>query len=346
MTEAPATPEDIDIDPALATAVARLKLPEQQLMRRAWPATSRSPSIVTGNAIRTAEAMVKRGLLKLHDSAKGKGVTLTPEGHRLAQELRRNDWAGCDEVPASTVTPIRPLEDLAAQLDDAPIAGEPDPRPEDDGGDDGRPFDGAGDPGPADAIPPDPSGHRPAADRPKGEIWKGSPVRPLGHRDGAFYYLDPHGQLRCLTKHDAQSIMGLFGHRLPALYHAFPKFVADRKTGALYRKAEHFDHQLAASAMFKACGERGLFDPVGSIRGPGAWTDEDGRLIYHCGDVLIVDGKEVEPQTIDGKVYTASPAIPHPAPPSKDARTPGDDAQAALETFGTGNGTGPRSIPC
>jgi hypothetical protein len=219
-------------------------------------------------------------------------------------------------VPAAaTVTPIRPLDRLAAEVDAAPIAAAPD-RPEDR---DQAP--------PADAIPPDLDGHRREPDRPRGEIWKDCPVRPLGHRDGVFYYLDPHGQLRGLTKHDAQSIMGLFGGRLPALYHAFPKFVTDRKTGALYRKAEHFEHQLAASAMFKACGERGLFDPTGAIRGPGAWTDDEGRLVYHAGDALLIGGKTLEPQTIDGKVYTASPPIPHPA----DADKASDHAAQALE---------------
>lgn len=223
--------------------------------------------------------------------------------------------------------PVRPVDKLADQVDQAPIAAEAKPKPD--------PAIEASPEAPKEALPPAEPGGKPSRDRPWGEIWDGCPVKCLGHRDGAYYFLDPHGQLRCLAKLDAQSIMGLFGQRLPALYNAFPKFAADRKTGELNRKHEHFEQQLAASAMFKACGERGLFDPTGAIRGPGAWTDDDGRLIYHCGDVLLVDGQELKPQTIDGKVYTASPSIPHPAPPAKDARTPGDDATAALELFGT-----------
>lgn len=250
-----------------------------------------------------------------------------PLPHSLDPAMQRQDApAATAQPPRAAVTPLRPLDRLAADLDGAPVAAEPDGDPG------GTPFDGDGNPDPAaDAIPPDPSGQRPSSDRPRGEIWKGCPVRPLGHRDGVFYYLDPHGQLRGLTKHAAQDIMGLFGHRLPALYHAFPKFVADRKTGELYRKAEHFDHQFAASAMFKACGERGIFDPAGAIRGPGAWLDDEGNLIYHAGDALLIKAEACEPTTIDGKVYTASPPIPHPAAPPKDAGKPTDDAAAALD---------------
>jgi hypothetical protein len=223
------------------------------------------------------------------------------------------------------VAPLRPLDKLADEIDSAPVVARAKARMET--------ADAETQASSSETDAPPPPRSKPP--RPHGEIWEGCPVKPLGHRDGVFYFLDPHGQMRWLTKLDAQSIMGLFVRRLQALYHAFPKFVADRKTGEVHLKAEHFDQQLAASAMFKACGERGLFDPIGAIRGPGAWTDDDGRLIYHCGDVLLVDGKEIEPQSIDGKVYTASPSIPHPAPAAKDARTPRDDATAALETFGT-----------
>lgn len=160
-----------------------------------------------------------------------------------------------------------------------------------------------------------------------GEIYKGCPVKPLGYLGPVYYYLDPLGQLRSLTKHDAQNIMMLFAGKLPRLYHAFPKMVADKK-GGVYRKPEHFEHQLACSAMITACGERGLFNPEGAVRGVGAWVDDDGNLVYHTGDKILIGAQSLDPDQHQGKIYPAYPAIPHPAQPKKD--TARDDAAVQL----------------
>ena len=191
-----------------------------------------------------------------------------------------------DQTPpaAGNVTPISAL---ARQMDEAPIAGAGNPPPG--AGLDPEPDTEAGQSG--DLPPEEPNGHKPAKDRPRGEIWKGCPVRPLGYLGATYFYLDPLGQLRGLTKHDAQNIMMLFAGKLPRLYNAFPKMVAD-KQGGVYRKPEQFEHQLACSAMITACGERGLFNPEGAVRGVGAWTDEDGHLIYHTGDSLLIGAED------------------------------------------------------
>jgi hypothetical protein len=149
---------------------------------------------------------------------------------------------------------------------------------------------------------------------------------------GTYFYLDVHGQMRPVGKHDAQAIMALFGHMLPKLYHNFPAVSLDRKTGDLKIKPEHFNHQLAASAMFQACSERGLFDPEGSVRGVGAWTDDDGNLIYHTGDTLIMKGETQKPTTHQNKIYPAYPPIPHPALPGKHA-DPVPDLLELLNTW-------------
>ena len=203
-------------------------------------------------------------------------------------------------------TNVTPLHRLADDLDNAPTVAGPDPR-FDDAADE---FDAAQD-DPQDA-PADQGGHRRGGDRPRGEIWKGCPVKPLGYLGPVYYYLDPLGQLRSLTKHDAQNIMMLFAGKLPRLYFAFPKMVADKK-GGVYRKPEHFEHQLACSAMITACGERGLFNPEGAVRGVGAWTDDDGALVYHTGDKILIGAQALDPDQHQGKIYPAYPAIPHPA---------------------------------
>lgn len=245
----------------------------------------------------------------------------------------------------NNVTPLRPLDQLADDLDNAPTVAGPDaghdawlPDFTDPGPGYGQSSPGDGLDPPDDDAPPPPedpaTGHRRAADRPRGEIWKGCPVKPLGYLGAVYYYLDPLGQLRGLTKHDAQNIMMLFASKLPQLYFAFPKMLKDKASGAVYRKPEHFEHQLACSAMITACGERGLFNPEGSVRGVGAWTDDDGNLIYHTGDKLLIGAEALDPAMHQGKIYPAYPAIPHPAAPRKDAAKD-DAADALLEVLGT-----------
>ncbi|MES2667444.1 MAG: hypothetical protein V4712_15200 [Pseudomonadota bacterium] len=242
--------------------------------------------------------------------------------------------------PKGKVTPLRPLSKLAADLDNAPIAavGKPKAAPEGDRGGDGGPDQG-GDPGPDldpqdnDLPPPDaPPGRPPKPPRPQGEIWEDCPVKPLGVNGADYFYLDPHGQQRRITKHDAQNIMMLFGKRLPALYWHFPKWNRDPDSGAMTRKPDHFDHQTATSAMIQACSEKGLFDPDSAVRGVGAWADDDGQLVYHAGSKLYIGATEVPPGAHQGKIYPAAPTIPHPAAADKDRSDP---VPAILDTLNT-----------
>lgn len=170
----------------------------------------------------------------------------------------------------------------------------------------------------------------PPKGRPRGEIWEDCPVRPLGQLDGTSYYLDIHGQLRAITKHDAQAIMGLFGHRIPALCHHFPQWTQGRDGEPVRRKENRFDQTTAAMVMLQASAEKGLFDPAGAVRGVGAWVDDDGRLVYHCGDRLFIGGEEGPPRTHQGRIYPASPPIPHPAEPET-----GDPVTELLELLST-----------
>lgn len=200
---------------------------------------------------------------------------------------------------------LRPVDDLAAELDNPPIAATPKgkraPAP-----DDLPPGDI-----PTDDAPP-PRGTKP--DRPFGEIWRECPVKALGVNGAFSYYLDALGQLRALGKHERQAIMSLFAHRMPVLCHHFAQWMKD-EDGNQTRKPNAFNADHAAMAMYAACGERGLFDADGAVRGVGAWADDDGQLIYHLGDALMTaDGTE-QPMTHQGRIYPAYPAIPHPGKP-------------------------------
>ncbi|RWR32505.1 hypothetical protein D2T31_00540 [Sinirhodobacter populi] len=214
------------------------------------------------------------------------------------------------------------LEDLARELEEAPFAAGPDAGGEPPPGDPGPGDDpGRGEPSGSSAPP---RGRKPA--RPKGEIWEHCPVRPLGVNGDFSYYLDRHGQLRAVKKHEAQTIMHLFGDKIRGLCINFPQF--DREGN---RKQGRFDQTSASMAMIEACSEKGLFNPDGAVRGVGAWKDDDGKLVYHCGQHLLTADGRKEPGDIQGKIYPAYPPIPEPAP------EPGRDnvAEKVLDTLET-----------
>lgn len=209
-----------------------------------------------------------------------------------------------DDPGSRNVVPMRPVDRLARELDEAPIVGA------------APPGDGAGDdPGAGSAKPRNdaPRGSKLPprwgdSDRPRGEIWDGCPVRPLGVQGKFVYFLDIHGQLQAETKLDNQTIARLFGNRLHLLLHRYPVIAK----GAKKPTPGRFDATKAMMDMMAACADLGLFDPVGAVRGVGAWSDDDGNLIYHCGDRIYIGDQALEPTTIGGKIYPAHPAIPHP----------------------------------
>jgi len=206
--------------------------------------------------------------------------------------------------PRPDLKPVTRLADIAHQLQDAPVAAEPEGQPDD-------PGPRSADPEP-DQAPPDPGkGAAPPrrGARPKGEIWEGCPVKPLGVNGEVSYYLDRHGQLRGIKKHENQTILHLFGDKLDLLIRKYPTYAK----GSTEPQKHRFDGTRASMDMIRACSEKGLFNPDGAVRGVGAWVDDEGRLIYHTGQALITAEGSKDPGEIDGKVYPAYPPIPAPS---------------------------------
>lgn len=235
---------------------------------------------------------------------------------------------------------------LAAQLADPPIAAQPDPEwiAKTAANIDAR-HDDAGDPAAAaeiryaadmraEAQPSDPEA--PAAppkkpERPRGEIWKGCPVKALGVNGGTSYLLDALGQLRAISKLERMTIMQVFGAAYPKLCYNFPQW--GEKDGTPIRKPGKFDGDSAAAAITQACAEQGIFDPEGAVRGVGAWADDEGQLVYHLGDALYIAGERVAPCTHQGRIYPAQPAIPHPSEGAEGADAAYRGLIDALDTW-------------
>jgi hypothetical protein len=162
--------------------------------------------------------------------------------------------------------------------------------------------------------------------RPRGEIFRDCPVVPLGVYGDFSFYLDRLGQLRKVDNHSLDKIRHVFGGDVRLLSMHFPQYDKD---GA--RKPGKFDQANTAAAMTEASAERGVWSPVGRVRGAGAWADDDGGLIYHAGDEVLIAGDWRRPGVYGGRVYPASDPVPRPAATAGR----GDAAQAILGQFAT-----------
>jgi hypothetical protein len=109
--------------------------------------------------------------------------------------------------------------------------------------------------------------------------------------------------------------MSLFGHRIPALCWNFPQWekVPDSDPPDMRRKKDRFDQTRASMVMYQAVSECGVFNPDNSVRGVGCWADDNGGLVYHAGDEVLVDGEWQRPGRIEGKIYPAYASIPRPS---------------------------------
>ena len=139
------------------------------------------------------------------------------------------------------------------------------------------------------------------------------PVIPLGADGGKFYFLNTLGQIVNLAELKAERVKGLFAGRLNYLYWMAPRWQStlDKKTvtelnnvieeygmdheqgRAAFEmlnssfKCDGWDANIVADLLYDACANKGVWRDFELVRGRGAWENESGGLIYHCGDVLV-----------------------------------------------------------
>lgn len=197
-----------------------------------------------------------------------------------------------------------------------------------------------------DADPPaeaeKPAGGRPIPSRGGGAWDPACPVTPLGVRGDRYFFLDALRQLRELEagKTGRSYILSLFGDKTAFVYELWPNKV-DNDTGrVLSWKVERAQEELMARAA-----DAGVWDPFERVRGAGAWREEDGGLLLHCGNRLIhfpldPSGDAVPTSRRPGKVgryvYPTDPAQPVPAEvsPAYDTEDdPGAHLREILETW-------------
>ena len=205
------------------------------------------------------------------------------------------------------------LRVLSGELEDAPVAAEP-----------AAPINAR-----QDAIEKEgPKLERDLALRDEGEIYPGCPVIALGVHGKEFYYLDWLGQLQAETTHTKDRMCALFGGREDVLRQWFPSF---NKAGAVTT----FSQDKARAQLMVACTERGVWNAFEKVRGLGAWPDDEGGCILHCGDAVLHKGVWKAPGAIEGYVYPSQPRIPRPLEDFLDAgaSSPGQLALEILQTW-------------
>lgn len=145
--------------------------------------------------------------------------------------------------------------------------------------------------------------------RPEDGLPRGCPVTPLGKDGDVFYFLDALNQLRAVEagKMGQAGIACLFSPRIDFLYDWHPAF--DKQGDVRGWKAEKIRDDLMT-----ACARQGVFDPLNKVRGRGAWLGEDGHLVLHFGDSVLVKGEEREWGWIGEHIYPRGAALPKPHP--------------------------------
>jgi hypothetical protein len=132
-----------------------------------------------------------------------------------------------------------------------------------------------------------------------GNIPEDCPVQPLGYEGETFYFIDTMGQVFS-TQGKAMGVERmqiLFAGHENFLYWAWPSFA---KGG----NVTNFKAEEARRDLYAACRKKGPWSPTDRVRGRGAWLDENGELILHCGEFLYRGG-ELEATGEHGEFFYA-----------------------------------------
>lgn len=158
---------------------------------------------------------------------------------------------------------------------------------------------------PKDADPPAVQPSMPVEDEEFDSVDAAAHFAVLGY-DGDDYWVFHHAkqQVLCRSRSHFASDTGLV--ELAPMNWWEMYFPAPGKAGGV-NKAAAFEWFIALAHA------RGIYDPR-RVRGRGAWNDK-GRVVFHHGDHLSVDGKRVEISGMTGSswVYPMSKSMPKPA---------------------------------
>ncbi|NRA88663.1 MAG: hypothetical protein HRU28_15035 [Rhizobiales bacterium] len=101
--------------------------------------------------------------------------------------------------------------------------------------------------------------------------------------------------------------------------------------------------QATIDVLFSACAQKGIWNALNKVKGHGAWQDDGGNLIYHCGDKLWSLDGAIETGEYQGFVYPTAPQIS--APWDEEVNAENSPAHDLLKLFKTWNWARPELDP-
>ncbi len=158
---------------------------------------------------------------------------------------------------------------------------------------------------------------------------EGCPVTPLGIQGKNFFFLDHAQQFYGYKANDFNQagLETLFGGDYNYLCWAWPRWGKPKQgrpaPGELIAQFSAdivgYDSARIRPAMMAACKTKGIWNGMDKLRGRGAWKASDGRLLLHCGNVIVDGDTEKLPDEIDGCVYPALGPLSRPWPKAAEA---------------------------
>ncbi|MBI1684446.1 hypothetical protein [Caulobacter hibisci] len=160
------------------------------------------------------------------------------------------------------------------------------------------------------------------------------PIIPLGQDEQFIYVLSPLGHVRMLKENVGKTaLMMAFGGRVSWLEWAYPRWSKGTETSPA--EVTGFAAENLLIDLINACAWKGGFAIEDHIRGRGAWRDDDGSLIYHAGDRVLIQGRWRACGEYNGHIYAARPKLGRPAAKyeAEGEGSPGDNLLGLLRTF-------------
>lgn len=140
-----------------------------------------------------------------------------------------------------------------------------------------------------------------------GHLPEDCPVRPLGYDGERRYFVDTAGQIFNTDGKamGVERLQLLFSAHEGFLLWAWPSFSKESTV-------TNFKAEEARRDLYAACYERGPWSQTEQVRGRGAWLDDRGRLVLHCGELLYVDGKAEGTGELGDHFYVRRPKALEP----------------------------------
>lgn len=169
-----------------------------------------------------------------------------------------------------------------------------------------------------DCLPPDP------------------PFECVGYSDGVCWVICHSQELRGFTDKGLgrNGISMICGDRQDWLLQHYPRPKKPTKANPSPRP-DGFRPEAVADAIIAACHRMGVWSPQHKVRGRGAWLGDDGELIVHLGDCLMINGRTAPCGRRGSCVYTVRDRLPRPARAAQPAGPggPGHELVRHLESW-------------